>query len=94
VIWHKDVAEDKEAVAKAQGFEGLLEDCAGVVVVEVRVLMVTGESDEVLVAGGLVSLEAAGHGFDGSTGWWKGSASGVPHSCPKCEGMNGPPGVL
>jgi hypothetical protein len=33
----------------------------GVVVVEVREAVVAGEGDEVVVTGGLVALEAAGH---------------------------------
>ena len=40
----------------------LQENCAGWVVVEVRVLVVAGEGDEVVVAGGLISPKPAGHG--------------------------------
>jgi len=61
-----------------------------VFVVEVRVLVVAGEGDEVVVAGGLVSLEAAGHG-EMVVQVVVVRAFGVPHSCAKAR-MNGPPG--
>jgi len=51
-----------------------------VFVVEVRVLVVAGEGDEVVVAGGLVSLEAAGHG-EMVVQVVVVLAFGVPHSC-------------
>jgi len=68
VVRHDDVGVEEQAMSLADGFEGLLEDSAGRVVVEVGMLVEAGEGDEVIVAGGLVSLEAAGHGVDGSTG--------------------------
>jgi hypothetical protein len=54
--------------------------------------VVAGERDEVVVALGLVSVEAAGHG-EMVVQRLVVRAFVVPHSCPKCEGMNGPPEV-
>jgi hypothetical protein len=53
--------------------------------------VVAGERDEVVVALGLVSFEAAGHG-EMVVQRLVVRAFVVPQSCPKCEGMNGPPG--
>lgn len=50
VVWHQDIAEDVELMTMAEGFEFTLEDCAGVVVVEVRQAVVTSESDEMPAA--------------------------------------------
>jgi len=83
VVWHDDVAEDEEAVSQAECFECFLEDCACVFVVEVRVLVVAGEGYEVVVAGGLVSFEATGHGEMVIQAMVV-RVSGVPHSCAKC----------
>jgi len=82
VVGHDDVAVEEEVVAWAEGFECFFEDCAGVFVVEIRVLVVAGEGDEVVVAGGLVSLEAAGHG-EMVVQVVVVLAFGVPHSCAK-----------
>ena len=61
MLGHEHVAEDAEAVSDAELFEGLFENDAGVVVVEKRSPLVTTEGDEVVVAEGVVTLEAAWH---------------------------------
>ena len=69
VLGHEDVAEDEEVVALTELFEGLFEDGAGVVVVEVGTTVVTTEVDSVGVALLLVALEVGRH---------EGNGSGVP----------------
>ena len=61
VLWHEDVAVEEELVAATKGFEGVEEDCAGGVVVEVREPVVTTEGEEMEMAFGLVSLQTARH---------------------------------
>jgi hypothetical protein len=62
VIRHDDVAEEKELVALADSFEGLLEEDAGGVVVEIGEMAITAEVDGVVVALVLVALETTWHG--------------------------------
>jgi hypothetical protein len=61
-----------------------------VVVVEVGEAVVAGEGDEVIVAEGVVALEAGGHGFMVALKVGV-RAVEVPHSCRKVRVMNGPP---
>jgi hypothetical protein len=68
VLGHDDVAEDVEAVTDAEFFERVFEDDAGAVVVEEWEPLVTTERDEVIVAEGVVTLEAAWHRGYGSAG--------------------------
>jgi len=51
--------------------------------------VVAGEGDEVVVAGGLVSLEAAGHGEMVVQVWWCGLLVFPTHA--QRAHMNGPP---
>jgi len=64
VLRHEDVAEEVELVALAESFEGVEEDDAGVVVVQVGQPVVTTEGEEVMVAFGLVTLQTARHGSE------------------------------
>ena len=64
MLGHEDVAEDVETMASAELFEGFEEDCAGVVVVEVRKTLVTTEGHEVIVAEAMIALETARHVTD------------------------------
>jgi hypothetical protein len=57
VVWHDDVAEEKELVALADSFEGFFEEDAGGVVVEIGEMAIAAEVDGVVVALGLVALE-------------------------------------
>ena len=50
-------------MSASKGFEGVQEGGSGVVVVEVWESVITTEGEEVEVAFGLVSLQAAGHGL-------------------------------
>ena len=61
MIRHEDVAVQVEAVALAGSFQDVFEDCAGMIVVEIGETVVAGEGNKVVVAGSLVTLEAAGH---------------------------------
>ncbi len=61
VLGHKDVAEDVEMVPPTEMFESFEEDCAAVVVVEVRETVITTEGDKVVVAEGVITLETARH---------------------------------
>ena len=47
---HDDVAEEEEVMALSEVFEGLFEDGAGAVVLQPRLLPVTGEVDGMVVA--------------------------------------------
>ncbi len=80
MVRHNHIRINKEVMACAESFECFLEDCAGLIVIEVWVLVVTSESDEVVVTGSLVSLEAAGHG-EMVVQVLVVRAFGVPHSC-------------
>ena len=62
MLGHKDVAEELELVALAEPLEDVEEGDAGVVVVEIGEPVVTTEGEEMQMAVGLVTLEAAGHG--------------------------------
>ena len=62
MLGHEDVAVYLEAVSLAELFECVQEDAAGVVVVQERLPVEAAESDEVVVACGLVTFQAAGHG--------------------------------
>jgi hypothetical protein len=62
VLGHEDIAVEKELVASAEGFEGVEEGDAGVIVIQVGEAVVTTEGEEVEMAFGLVSLETTGHG--------------------------------
>jgi hypothetical protein len=59
VFGHEDVTVEEELVALPESFQCLLEDDAGLVVVQVWGSVVTTEGDEVVVALGLVTLRAA-----------------------------------
>ena len=61
VLGHKDVAEDREVVAGAEGFEHVLDDVFGFWGGEIGEAVVTAECDEVEVAFVLETLEAEGH---------------------------------
>ena len=65
---HEDVAEDVETVTDAEFFEGVFEGDARAVVVEEWEPLITTEGDEVIVAEGVVTLEAAWHRGYGSSG--------------------------
>ena len=65
---HEDVTEDVEVVTDAEFFKGVFEGDAGAGVVEERKPLVTTEGDEVIVAEGVVTLEAAWHWGYGSSG--------------------------
>ena len=62
MLGHEDVGEEEELVTLAEGFECVQEDRSGMVVVEVGEPVVTTEGEEVVVAFGLVTLQAAWHG--------------------------------
>jgi len=68
VLGHEDVAEDVETVTDTKFLEGFFEDDAGVVVVEEWEPLMTTEGDEVVMAEGVVTLEAAWHWGYGSAG--------------------------
>ena len=61
VLGHEDVAEDREVVAEAEGFDHVLDDLFGFWGGEVGEAVVTAEGDEVEVAFVLETLEADGH---------------------------------
>jgi hypothetical protein len=61
VFGHKNITEDVELVSLPETLESIEEDDAGVVVVEVRETLVTTERDEMVMAEGMVTLEAARH---------------------------------
>lgn len=91
VLGHEDVAEDVKLVLLSYAFEGVEEDGAGVVVVEVGETVVTTEGDEVVVAESVVSLKVARHGWDEYIGvgfsliwirWWYGHPP--PAHAAKC----------
>ena len=68
VFGHDDVAEEVKTVPDTQFFECVFEGEAGAVVVEEWQPLVTTEGDEVIVAEGVVTLEAAWHRGYGSSG--------------------------
>ncbi len=62
MLGHEDVTEDLELVPCSELFEDCCEGGAGVIVVEVRAPPMATEGDEVVMAFGLVTFEAAWHG--------------------------------
>ncbi len=68
VIRHDDVAEEEELVALAELFEGLFEDDAGVVVVEIGEPVITAEVDGVVIALLLIAFQMARHESYGTSG--------------------------
>ena len=58
---HEDVAEDVETVTDTEFFESFFECDARAVIVEEWEPLITTEGDEVIVAEGVVTLEAAWH---------------------------------
>jgi len=86
-------------VALAKLLEGVEEDSAGVVVVQVGKATVATEGDEVVVAEGVEAFEVARHGGVEYRWWdlWNGEGMGgmetLPRSCRKVRVMNGAPDV-
>ena len=68
VFGHEDVTEDVETMTDTEFFESVFEGDAGAGVVEEWDPLVTTEGDEVIVAEGVVTLEAAWHRGYGSSG--------------------------
>ena len=62
MVRHDYVANDVEVIFAASLFEGTLEDVARCWSVEMGEMVVAAEIDGVVVAGGLVTLEACRHG--------------------------------
>jgi hypothetical protein len=62
VVHHDDVAEDVEVIFAAGLFKGALEDVARLWSIQIRQVVVAAEVDGVVLAGGLVTLEACRHG--------------------------------
>ena len=63
MVQHDDIAQDVEVVFAASLFERPLEDVARVCGVEVGQVVVAAEIDGVVLARGLVTLEACRHGW-------------------------------
>lgn len=62
LLGHEDVGEEEEVMSLAEFFKDGEEGYAGVVIVEVWEQVITTEGEEMVVAFGLVTLQAAGHG--------------------------------
>jgi len=62
VFGHEDVAEDVELVPLPEALEGIENEGAGVVVVEIGKSVEATEGDEMIVTEGVITLEARRHG--------------------------------
>ena len=69
MLGHEYIAEDVEPVTRADFFKCFFKRDAGAVVVEEWEPLVTTEGDEMVVAEGVITLEAAWHkGYGSSDG--------------------------
>ena len=84
---HENVSEQVKLVPLPDAFEDVKENCAGTIAIQVRQATMTTESEEVVMAFGLVSLEVERHpGMIARKDSWK------PTHAQRTR-MNGAPGT-